>query len=704
MERRFSSPDQQQLHQQQQQQQQPLQINMESTASASPSAQSVSSQRSLRQRIRRKRHTIDTIDSNVVVKATEASGGDGPKFISCSTHLPPTPPGGSGSTNNSKKASLLMRFLAHSTSRRRSQNSGGSTVSRLTDDEPDLNLTTGGGDPQPPIARRSTMNDMEQQQQHLMSSRNNNNNNNHHQMNATTHNTPRNSNMPLLKHLSLNTFGVGGPRRAATMDMAISEHERRNMLPSPNSNHTAKLEPQDYSEMQERLQRQADDLHKGGQVEQAIQIWIQALKLAEVHHDTLTKKTELLCILVDLHLQASQQHTLDDQDEYQEKCNSKEDRERSTLIHQQAAKRYIQRIKPALVQPSWLGSPSTVLIEFFCQAEAGELALLVADQMLLQNDPLNIVTPQQLATMHFQVASQKLDSNKQGEALQHLQATVQQLQQVPVPDRDMTMYLQVLQLLATEYHAQSQYQLALEAYQEQLQHAPSEKQATLYCEMAQVYISTLDLDLALSQLLMAAKHLDTSDHDSIRLQLLQTKGDVYCRLGRMEESLQVYQQALHEVSVNNPAEKAKLLYTLGRLCVRLNRIRPAISYCTRELEITQDELGKNHLSVSRVLHELARLYDEGLNEHKRALMKLSKALRIELACLQDTHYAITQCPNCNPITHRMCSRHALLQLDLTNQIRQTKMAQGRIHFKLGDFDKAVKTNFQEQHRRRKCKR
>jgi tetratricopeptide (TPR) repeat protein len=526
------------------------------------------------------------------------------------------------------------------------------------------------------------MNDMEQQQQHL--SRSNN---------ATPPSC--NPNNPLLKHLSMSTFAL--PRRAATMD-TLSQHERKMLLPSPSSG--VKLEPQDYSEMQERLQRQADDLHKGGQVEQAINIWIQALQLAEVHHDTLANKTELLCILVDLHLQAWQQHTLLDEDqEY-----NKEDRERSTQYHQQAAKRYIQRIKPALVQASWLGSPSTVKMEFFCQAEAGELALVVADQMLLQNDPLNAVTPQQLATMHFQVASQKLESNRQGEALQHLQATVQHLQQVPVPDRDLTMYLQVLQLLATEYHAQAQYQLALEAYQEQVQHAPSEKQATLYCQMAQVYISTLDLDLALSQLQLAANHLDTSDHDSIRLQLLQTKGDVYCRLGRMEESLQVYQQALHEVSVNNPAEKAKLLYTLGRLCVRLNRIRPAISYTTRELEITQDELGKNHLSVSRVLHELAKLYDEGLNEHKSALMKLNKALRIELAVLQDTHYAITQCPNCNPVTHRMCSRHANLQLDLTNQIRQTKMAQGRIHFKLGDFDKAVKTNFQEQHRRRKCKR
>ena len=55
-------------------------------------------------------------------------------------------------------------------------------------------------------------------------------------------------------------------------------------------------------------------------------------------------------------------------------------------------------------------------------------------------------------------------------------------------------------------------------------------------------------------------------------------GDVYYQLGRMEESLEVYQNALE--AVVNPVEKAKLLYTLGRLCIQLKQICGAISYFT----------------------------------------------------------------------------------------------------------------------------
>ena len=214
--------------------------------------------------------------------------------------------------------------------------------------------------------------------------------------------------------------------------------------------------------------------------------------------------------------------------------------------------------------------------------------------------------------------------------------------------------------------------------------------------MATVYISTQDLDKALEQLELATankNHHQGDDHSSLRLQLLQTKGDVFFRLGRMEESLKVYQEALQDVV--NPAEKAKLLYTVGRLCIRLKRLREAVVYFTKELDITQRELGQNHLSCSRILHELARLYDEGLGEHKMALMKLNKALQIELAVLQECHYAITQCHKCNPVTHRMCSMHANKQQEISMQIRETKKCQGRIHFKLGDFQKALKSSFQE---------
>ena len=449
------------------------------------------------------------------------------------------------------------------------------------------------------------------------------------------------------------------------------------------------MEGDEYKEVQSRLQRRADDLHKSGQIEEAISQWVECLALAEDNQDTLANKTEILCVLVDLHLQASQH-----QDDDIEPAKT-EDIEQGSKHHRQAAERYIYRIKPALVKPLWWNC-SIPLMELLVGAEAWELAILVAERLAEEPVGTPKPKPEQLATIHFQIASQKLDNNRQGEALQHLQATVKYLQLVELLKRDMVMYLQVVQLLASEYNSQGQSALALETYQTLLKCAPVEKHASIYCRMAHIYIVSQQLDLALEQLEAAASTLDSAE-PSIRLQLLQTKGDVYCRLGRVEESLGVYQSALEEVV--NPAEKAKLLYTLGRLCVRLKHVRLAISYFTREMEITEAELGQEHLSVSRVLHELAKLYDEGLGEHKMALMKLHKALQIELAVLQECHYEITRCQRCNQVTHRMCSNHANLQREVSNQIRETKKAQGRIHFKLGDFEKALKTSFDGTERR-----
>jgi tetratricopeptide (TPR) repeat protein len=484
-------------------------------------------------------------------------------------------------------------------------------------------------------------------------------------------------------------------------------------------------EKEDYPTKQARLQRLADDLHKCGELEMAVDAWKDSLHLAEEHRDSLSNRTEIMCILMDLYFQLSQKARnnsdgYDDEEEKVDAINPKpqlrrplstnslqslsvslhstitlDDRSqlRSPAYYEQQAKRYVHRIKPALVKPAWIGG-STPLLNFLSRAEAWELALVVADKLVsersLRGEPA--VQPHQLATLHFQIASQKLDTHRQGEALQHLQATVKSLQQVPIAKRDMMMYIQVLELLANEYQQQGSPSLALEAYEEELRHAPADKQAYICCRMAELYIGAGELDMALEKLESAARKMDNDgDTGVIRLQLLQTKGDVLYRLGRMDASMLVYQQALNEAK--SPADKAKLLYTMGRLCIRLRRTREAISFFTRELEITRQELGVNHLSVSHIYHELAKLYDEGLGEHKMALMKYNKALQIELAVLQECHYAVATCQRCNPIAHRMCEPHSTMHTQVTSQIRETKKCQGRMHFKLGDFDKALRTSF-----------
>lgn len=584
------------------------------------------------------------------------------------SRLSSTPPRSPQKQPSNSRGSLLQRFLAN-TSRRRSklQVSGeGSTVSRLTDDEPDLDASSPAT-----RSRRASLDNVD-----IPSRRRSRSN-----PNPLTGSPGQGLIGGVLRR-----FSGDGPRRN-TMDLGkSSQHSRRSkgsFDSLDNEFPETSLGQDDYASVQAKLQNLAEDLHKGGQLEKAISQWVECLALAEDNMDTLANKTEMLCILVELHVQVAVQLRSGEEEVPIDPDTAAE----RIKHHFKAAKQYAHRIKPAVVQTTWW-SCARPLLELLVEAETWELAIIVADK--LQQVGTDVPKPEEFATIHFQIASQKLDSHRQGEALQHLQATVKHLQNLPPHKRDMEMYTQVLQLLAAEYSAQEQHTLALEAYQEQLTCAPKPKHASLYCQMAQVYIGTQQLDKALEQLESAASTLNLSE-PSIRLQLLQTKGDVFCRLGRSREALGVYQSALEEAV--NPAEKAKLLYTLGRLCVRLKRIRPAISYFTREMEITQAELGEQHMSVSRVLHELAKLYDEGLGEHKMALLKLHKALHIELAVLQECHAAIVKCPRCNQVTHRMCIAHANLQRDVSNQIRETKKAQGRIHFKLGDFEKALKTSF-----------
>lgn len=632
-----------------------------STTSEAESVQNPTKSVRRRRKVKQRAHTMDNMATNINTTPLDEvdSRGHGPR--SKSTPLPLSP-----TKKSSSKGSLLQRFLSmNSVTRRRSKtNISGevSTVSRLTDEEPEL------GDVNSPSSSRVRRSSID---------------------GTVSTTTRRNSKSPTPNSQAGTTSSPGGLggflRRFSGDGSSLINMKRRGSRDSIDFEYEEEvMAKDDYEMLQADLQQQADDFHKQGQLEESISKWLQVLSLAEEHQDTLARKTEFLCILVDLHLQASNRQHYDADGEAVDPAAANAGIKR----HREEAERYLNRIKPGMVKPEFW-SNTKELFDFLVKAECWELALLVAVRLAdLQGGQEPEL--EQFATIHFHIASNKLDSNRQGEGLQHLQATVKYMQMIEPERRDVVMYLQVLDLIASEYHSQGQTALALDAYQESLKTAAIEKHASLYCRMAQIYLDSKQLDEALEQLEAAASSLDSAE-PSIRLDLLQTKGDVYYRLGRMDESLQVYQGALEEVV--NPADKAKLLYTLGRLCVRLKRFRLAISYFTREMEITEVELGKDHLSVSRVLHELAKLYDEGLGESQMALMKLTKALQIELAVLQECHYSITKCKKCNQVTHRMCPQHAVLQRDLSNQIRETKKAQGRIHFKLGDFERALQTSF-----------
>jgi tetratricopeptide (TPR) repeat protein len=499
------------------------------------------------------------------------------------------------------------------------------------------------------------------------------------------------------------------------MDLCLSNHNNK-LGQKANANASSKPqeeEEEEYQEAQRRLQRQADDLAKGGELEACIAIWEKSLALAETHQDTLTTKTELYCTLVTTHMQIVAGCGDGGDGETTTLSNTTtDDLERRASFHKQAAKRYVHRIKPALVRSSWI-QPTKELMQLFMDAQAWELAILVADRLNKDTTTISssssgtsttlaVVSILQLATLHFQVASQKLNSHRQGEALQHLQTTCKYLQQDPTADMDL--YLQVLQLLAVEYTTQGQYELALEALQEQLRMTKNNKslQPKLHCQIAtEIYIPQGQLDLALIELQSATElGRESNDDPSVKLQLLQTKADVLCKLGKLEPALKAYQKCLVLVdqtnqtnnqsasTKTNPAEKAKILYTMGRICMKLRLLESAIAYFDQELEITKAALGY-HLSVSRVLHELARVHDEGFRDYPMALLNIKQALKVECHVLSACQKNMLTCAVCNPTTHRACAMHSTLQRDCTQQIRETKKCQGRLYFKLGDFEKAL---------------
>jgi tetratricopeptide (TPR) repeat protein len=537
-----------------------------------------------------------------------------------------------------------------------------------------------------------------------------------------------------------------------------------------------------YKEQQRLLQRRADDHAKGGELEAAIDVWIQSLLLAQENRDTITCQTEIMCTLLVLHLQTATTLPLEIVREAPSSSVSslslldagavlaplltQEDLQKRNAYHQQAAKRYLVKIEPSLVQPSWLFPPTKDLLDFFLQQESWELALYLAET-LLNEDGGGIMPPvvstDQLAKLNYQVACRQLTLRRHGDALQHLQTAVQQLQLLDNKqqhnkkegllrddhDNNKVLYVQVLQKLATEYTSYGQYELALDAMQEQLVYTEGKTtKASLYCQMAtELYIPMGKLDVALEQLQLAttylneravvesttsAKKTEETAHD-VQLQLLLTKADVLFRLGRSKESLQVYEKALAQVnaklqheatttfskrgggvsasaaatatSTSAAADKAKILYTMGRLCVKLKRIRKAADFFEQELEITKTALGNNHLSVSRVLHELARLYDEGLGDYQKALGHYHATLKVESKVMMECQDAIRKCEKCNAnnstttttttsvSARRACPMHATLHRDAALQIRETKKCQGRIHFKLGNFEKALETSF-----------
>jgi tetratricopeptide (TPR) repeat protein len=472
-------------------------------------------------------------------------------------------------------------------------------------------------------------------------------------------------------------------KRKGTLDSGSSHSVgfgSRHSMSSASMGSLSEDEEETYADKLARLQKEADDFSKGGRNEKALKVWEEALKLAEDENDTVEVRTEMMCTIVNLHMEMLSR--LD-------RNLPKDEISRKTKYHKQSARRLVEQIKVGDVKPYWLIS-TRELLEVCMSSQQWELALKVSN--FLMQDRTTSVPPGHLASIHASIASMKLASNRQAEALHHLQQCSNFLRQDP--KRNTEMYCNVLQLLAIEYVAQGQLDLALDALKEQLKHSTNENvKAKIYCQLAtDIYIPRRQLDQALESLQNATVLQSLCEDPTIPVHMLQTKADVLTRLGKFDQALVMYEKALAQYNTipHNPADKAKILYILGKLCTKLGHIRQAVRYFARELEVTQHALGTAHLSVSRCLHELAKLYEEEMGEYKMALAKTKQALKVEYLVLQDIHAKIKSCPKCSKTNQgSSCAVHAALQRDCVQQIRETRNRMGRIYFKSGDIKTAL---------------
>jgi len=155
--------------------------------------------------------------------------------------------------------------------------------------------------------------------------------------------------------------------------------------------------------------------------------------------------------------------------------------------------------------------------------------------------------------------------------------------------------------------------------------------------------------------------------------MLQAKAHTVYKLGGTDQALGIYKSLLTKVK-HMPSEAAKIYYTMGRICCKTSRYDEALGYFRGELKVTRAGLGKYHYENSRIYHDLARIHDDALGDYEQALKYYNKALKVEQRCLK-----------------RAAS--AGVRNEVSAQILETQRCMGRIHYKRGEFSKAVTVSF-----------
>lgn len=388
----------------------------------------------------------------------------------------------------------------------------------------------------------------------------------------------------------------------------------------------------------------------------------------------------------------------------------------------------------------WEESP--LLLDLLMQQSCWVIALQVTHKLLSPPQALHVVQPLTLARLHLEVAlSNNTQQQYRSSQLKHLSECHQLLLAFDPSDSDdcsgedkaNTQYELLWRELAQAYGLLDEEELALGCSQSRMQHWKSSWEVALghYDQAVGVYTLARQHALALkeTELAMAALERYQKQQESIQnncgdaeeqqvamimkteslwVKLYQCKADILLRMKRIGDSIDTYKILLemnHKSAHRGPVDAANVLFSLGKLSVRQKDFEGAVQFFTEELRMTKSVIngGNNnaraitttttndatttthhHLAISKILHELARVAELGLMDFTMAIQYYQEALQVERGVYQHLKH---QRENQQMIS----AANATVLKDTKNQIGDTKQCLGRLHFKLGDFNRAVKT-------------
>lgn len=315
--------------------------------------------------------------------------------------------------------------------------------------------------------------------------------------------------------------------------------------------------------------------------------------------------------------------------------------------YERDAKHCFDQLRPHL--SSWTPSyPSPLVLEYFIEHGEWEGAVRLAN--------LIIVDKAVMARIHYERGIQPSASPSL-----RMECMKKCLSCEPPQRLKLAAHAELVQL----YSMSESYSKALEHHEERLQFLEND------LDIAKAFFEEGELHLSLGATEKAMHSIEKGlalCPDS--LTLIEAKADLCFLLGRVEESLSLHESILKRTE--HPAERSKVLYTMGRICHKSGLEEKAVAYYKQELEITQQTLGENHLECSRIYHELATIADEACS-YRLALQYLEQALAIEKLHLSQLS--------------------GERRREVSTLCRGTQKLIGKIHFKTGNFDQALSSSF-----------